>query len=180
MLIRKAAIEDIDEIEALYDEIHTAEESGALTIGWIRGIYPTRATAEQALQRDDLFVLEEDGTLCGTGIINQVQVDVYKQGHWAYDMPDSQVCVLHTLVISPSHSGCGYGRAFLAFYEQYARQHNCIELRIDTNAKNVAARAMYQRHGYTEIGVVPTTFNGIAGVDLVLLEKHLDIQCAAD
>ena len=33
---------------------------------------------------------------------------------------------------------------------------------------------MYRKMGYTEIGIVPTTFNGIAGVDLVLLEKYLD------
>ena len=44
--------------------------------------------------------------------------------------------------------------------------------RIDTNARNTAARAMYRKLGYKEIGTVPTTFNGIPGVDLVLLEKN--------
>ena len=32
---------------------------------------------------------------------------------------------------------------------------------------------MYRKLGYKEIGIVPTTFNGITGVDLVLLEKNL-------
>ena len=35
------------------------------------------------------------------------------------------------------------------------------------------ARAMYKKHGYTEIGIVPTVFNGIEDVQLVLLEKYL-------
>lgn len=48
-----------------------------------------------------------------------------------------------------------------------------MELRIDTNEKNEVARAMYQKHGYTEIGIVPTDFNGIPGIKLVLLEKYL-------
>lgn len=173
MIIRKATSEDIDAVEKLYDEIHTAEESHKQTIGWIRGIYPVRDTAEQALKRDDLFVLEDDGKIYGTGIINNQQVDSYRFGNWKHDAKDDHVCVLHTLAISPSNSGKGYGRKFLEFYETYALKHNCMELRIDTNARNTVARAMYKKHGYTETGIIPTDFNGIPGIKLVLLEKYL-------
>ena len=34
---------------------------------------------------------------------------------------------------------------------------------------------MYKRLGYQEIGIVPTSFNGIPGVNLVLIEKNLGI-----
>lgn len=173
MTIRKALETDIDAVEKLYDEIHTAEEAGRQTIGWIRGVYPIRATAEAAVRRGDLFVQEEDGRIVGTGIINRTQVDCYRGGSWRHDVSDERVCVLHTLVISPACSGRGYGRIFLEFYESYALKHGCIELRIDTNAKNTVARKMYSRRGYTEVGIVPTTFNGIPGVNLVLLEKYL-------
>ena len=44
---------------------------------------------------------------------------------------------------------------------------------MDTNARNEAARAMYRKLGYREIGIVPTVFNGIEGVQLVLLEKKI-------
>lgn len=173
MNIRKADAADIDAVEALYDQIHAAEEAGGQTIGWARGVYPVRATAEGALARCDLFVLEDEGEVRGAAIINKTQVADYVQGHWAHDVPDERVCVLHTLVISPEVSGRGYGGAFLRFYEDYALTRGCDELRIDTNARNVVARAMYKRHGYSEVGVVPTTFNGIPGVNLVLLEKYL-------
>ena len=172
-MIRKAGKRDLDAVETLYGEIHDAEESGIITTGWIRAIYPTRGTAEKALARDDLFVLEEDGYILGSGIINQQQVDVYEGAAWKNQVPDEQVCVLHTLVISPAARGKGYGRAFIRFYEEYARQHGCTELRIDTNERNLAARAMYSKHGYREIGIVPTIFNGIPGVSLVLLEKWI-------
>ena len=170
MHIRKATAADLDAIEQIYEDIHTAEEEGAATIGWIRGIYPTRKTAEAAVLRDDMFVLE-DGEIIGTGIINRTQVDVYYGAPWRFDT--DKVCVLHTLVISPKVTGRGYGRAFVEFYEQWALDHNLPELRIDTNARNSAARAMYKKMGYEEIGIVPTVFNGIPGVDLVLLEKNL-------
>lgn len=173
MMIRKATKDDIDAVEKLYDAIHTAEENGKQTIGWIRDVYPVRKTAEMALSRGDLFVLYDAEKIYGTGILNKIQVDAYAEGHWAHTVPDEQVCVLHTLVIDPCSAGKGYGRAFIEYYEAYARENGCTELRIDTNARNAVARVMYKKHGYTEIGIVPTTFNGIEGVQLVLLEKYL-------
>ena len=172
-MIRKAGIKDLDAVDCLYQEIHDAESAGLITTGWIREIYPVKATAEAALERGDLFVLEEDGRILGSGIINQLQVDVYESAPWKYQAPDEQVCVLHTLVISPAARGKGYGREFIRFYEAYALRHGCLELRIDTNELNLAARAMYSKYGYQEIDIVPTTFNGIAGVNLVLLEKQI-------
>lgn len=172
-IIRKATEKDIDAVETLYDEIHTSEEENKQQIGWIRGIYPIRTTAEMALKRDDLFVLEENGEICGTGIINSIQVDDYRYGNWQHKVSDDQICVLHTLVISPACAGKGYGRMFIEFYEKYALEHGCLELRIDTNAKNIIARSIYKKYGYVEVGIVPTDFNGIPGIQLVLLEKYI-------
>lgn len=176
MKIRKATRTDLNLIVRIYDEIHTAEEEGRCTTGWLRDIYPIRETAEKALERDDLFVLEENESILGTAIINQIQVDVYNSAPWEYAARDDQVCVLHTLVISPQAAGNGYGTAFVRFYEQYAADHRLPELRIDTNARNQTARKMYRQMGYREIAIVPTVFNGIPGVDLVLMEKYLTLS----
>lgn len=173
MIIRKANSNDINAVALLYEEIHTAEENGKQTIGWIRGIYPERKVAEMAIERDDLFVLEVDGKICGAAIINKIQVESYQLGKWKHHVDDSQVCVLHTLVISPNSSRKGYGKAFVEYYEKYAAENGCCELRIDTNAKNSVARSIYKKYGYTEIGIIPTDFNGITGIELVLLEKYI-------
>lgn len=173
MEIRKATAADLDGAERVYDQIHSVEEAGTLTIGWIRGVYPTRATIEAALERGDLFVLEQDGQILGAALINQIQVDVYADAPWQFAAGADEVCVLHTLGISPAVAGMGWGKAFVRFYEDYALAQGCRELRIDTNARNTRARALYKKLGYREIAVVPTVFNGIPGVDLVLLEKHL-------
>ena len=44
-MIRKATEKDIKAIAEIYEDIHTEEEAGNLTIGWERGVYPTEATA---------------------------------------------------------------------------------------------------------------------------------------
>lgn len=190
--IRKATQEDIPAIAAIYDEIHDREAAGETTTGWFRNVYPVRKTAEDAVARGDMFVQEIGGQaggradggsraddsqsgncIVGTGIINQIQVDVYADGEWQYPAEDNEVMVLHTLIISRKTEERGLGKQFLAYYEAFALENGCRYLRLDTNARNKAARAFYKKHGYTEIGIVPTVFNGIPGVDLVLIEKKL-------
>ena len=180
MRIRKARDTDLDAVTEIYDNIHTAEEAGKLTIGWIRDVYPTRETALEALGRDDLFVLEDEGRVLGAAVINKRQVDAYLGAAWEHEAADNEICVLHTLVVDPAASGRGYGTAFVRFYEDYAAAQGCCELRIDTNARNTEARALYHKLGYTEIGIVLTNFNRIPEVQLVLLEKRLRVKGDCD
>lgn len=113
--IRPATADDLPRIEQIYDAIHTAEETGAASVGWARGVYPTRATAQAALDDGALFVLEDDGVLVAAGRIDQVQVPVYAQVPWQYAAPPEQVLVLHTLVVDPTIARHGYGTQFVRF-----------------------------------------------------------------
>lgn len=169
----KAEEKHIDAIEGIYSRIIDAQEQGRLTVGWQRGVYPTRQTALDALKRGDLFVCVDGGQVVAAAIINRIQVPVYAEVGWLYHAEPDEVMVLHTLVVDPLRAGRGYGTAFVAFYEGYARQSGCPVLRMDTNEKNAAARRLYARLGYREAGIVPCVFNGIKGVGLVCLEKKL-------
>lgn len=51
----KATSGHIDAIAAIYGRIIDAQEQGRLTVGWQRGVYPTRQTALDALGRGDLL-----------------------------------------------------------------------------------------------------------------------------
>ncbi len=170
-VFRKAAWSDLDDIVRIYDKSHDAEEAGLTTTGWLRDIYPVRPVAEASLKRDDMYVAEVDGRVAATGVINQIQVDVYADCDWVYKGPDDDVSVLHTLAVDPDARGMGIGPAFVKYWEKLAADEGCSILRIDTNAINKRARAMYAKLGYIESGIVPTVFNGIPGVDLVLMEK---------
>ncbi len=169
-MVRKATPADLDAIAAIYDDIHTEEEAGRSTVGWVRGVYPTRKSAEEAIGRAEMFVLDADGVVAAAKI-NREQVPEYALAQWDFPAPDEQVMVLHTLVVSPRCKGQGYGSRFVDFYEAYARENGCPYLRMDTNERNLAARALYKKLGYREVGIVPCAFNGIPDVRLVCLEK---------
>ena len=171
--IRKARERDLSQAAAIYDRILDRQERGLTYVGWLRGVYPTLSTARAAFQADEFFVLEEDGVVVASARINREQVDVYAQIDWACPAPPDQVMVMHTLTVDPDQGRRGYGRAFVAFYEDYARKNGCTCLRIDTNEKNENARRLYAKLGYREAGVVPCVFSGIPGVNLVCLEKKL-------
>lgn len=172
--IRRGTRADIPGIAAIYDRILTEEEAGRSSVGWVRGVYPTESTALEALEAGDLFVMAEDGVLTAAARINRIQVPVYSQAPWTWpEAPADRIMVLHTLVVDPLQKGRGRGSAFVGFYEQYALERGCPYLRMDTNEKNAAARALYARLGYREAGIVPCGFNGIPGVRLVCLEKRL-------
>lgn len=172
-MFRRAEMKDLDAIAGIYSQIHDEIEAGRAQIGWIRSIYPTRATAEAAIHLGDMFVEEDGGEIVAAARINHYQGPEYDGASWSCDAPDDRVMVLHTLVVSPRHGGCGYGTRFVRFYEDYAHSHDCPYLRMDTNAINHAARALYEKLGYRETCVVPCEFNGIPNVQLVCMDKRV-------
>ncbi len=174
MNVRRAETNDIPKVVEIYNDILDLEEAGVTSVGWIRGIYPTEKTAVEALKANELFVMTEDDYLVAAARINQIQVPEYKYGSWKYNnaAPD-QIMVLHTLVVSPHFSGKGYGSGFVKYYEKYAKDNDCLYLRMDTNEKNITARKLYSRLGFSEVGIVPCNFNGIPNVRFVCLEKKI-------
>ena len=172
-MFRKAEPRDLEAIAAIYDRIHDNEEAGKTTIGWIRSIYPTRATAQSSIEIGDMYVEEVEGVVVAAAKINQEQVPEYANAQWQWEAPDEKILVLHTLVVDPEKGRGGYGKAFVAFYEDMARDMGCPYLRMDTNVRNVIARQLYQGLGYAEVGIVDCQFNGIPGVQLVCLEKKV-------
>lgn len=173
-MIRLACETDIPQVSAIYERLHDKEAQGNGTTGWIKGVYPTEATAREALEKQELFVLERDGKILAAAKLNQEQVPEYALCTWSADPPEKEIMVLHTLVVAPEAGGKGLGSEFVAFYEQYALKHGCRYLRMDTNEKNLPARRLYGKLGYREVGIVPCEFNGIPDVRLVCLEKTLE------
>lgn len=173
-MIRKATMEDVEAISRIYEDIHTEEEAGRMTIGWIRGVYPTKETAVTSINKDEMYVEELDGVVTACARINDEQVPEYADAAWTCDAPDDKILVLHTLVVDPACKGQGSGSRFVRFYEEEALRLGRPVLRMDTNARNTAARRMYARLGYREVGIVGCVFNGIPDVKLVCLEKTLE------
>ena len=112
-MIRKATAADIDRCAEIYEAHLTNEANGKNWSNWRLGLYPVRATAENALAHDWLWVGEDEKGIFGCVILNQNQAEEYKKMDWHWEAADDEVLVIHTLVIDPNRRGEGKASEFL-------------------------------------------------------------------
>lgn len=175
VVIRKAtSLSEVDSVENIYDLIHDQEESGLVTIGWKRNIYPTRQTALNALDDDTLFIMCMDGRVVASAIINQLQPEGYSDVAWQYVADDDKVGVLHTLAVHPDFSRQGLGKMFVKFFETYCKDLGYEVVRLDTQLKNTRPFNLYPKLGYRLAGIGMVPFQNLSEkVELAMFEKSL-------
>ncbi len=173
-MIRKAVPGDLDAIEEIYDALFRADERrGHSYTNWQRGLYPTRDTARKAGKAGTLYVVEMGGDIAAAVNLNQVQPDEYASIPWTIPAKDSEVLVIHTLVVHPVIAGTGLGRKLVAFAEGLGAGMGCRAIRLDTYEGNEPARSFYERQGYHLAGSAPFHFEGVIDETLVCYEKAL-------
>ena len=171
-MIRLARPSDLDGVARIYDEILHDADCLRFT-NWQPGKYPCRATAERALNEGWLYVMEEDGEITATAILNKEQLPEYDKLPWSIHAPREQVFVIHTLCVPPSRGGQGRARQFVAFSEELGRSLGCTALRLDTYEGNEPALSMYPKLGYRTVGKTLFHFQNIIWENLTCFEKAL-------
>ena len=174
MMIRPARDADLDPIARIYEEVLDQEDARPVSYtNWQRGRYPTRDTARQALEEGTLWVLEEEGAVCGCVNLNGVQLPEYSQLPWSIPAAPEEVGVIHTLVIRPSLSGRGLARRLVDFCEEELRRQGKRTVRLDTYEGNLPANTMYPRLGYRFAGSGDFLFQDFLPEVLNCYEKAL-------
>ena len=174
MMIRPARDADLDPIARIYEEVLDQEDARPVSYtNWQRGRYPTRDTARQALEEGTLWVLEEEGAVCGCVTLNGVQLPEYSQIPWSIPAAPEEVGVIHTLVIRPSLSRRGLARRLVDFCEEELRRQGKRTVRLDTYEGNLPANTMYPKLGYTFVGGTEFFFQGFIREILNCYDKKL-------
>lgn len=170
-MIRKAENEDVLSVEELYLAVLRFEQEHGNYTNWQKGVYPTRQTAEEALREGTLYVGEENGKLWGTMILNDRQLECYREGKW--QCRTDKVLVIHTMCIHPEARKCGRADQLLNYADEVARQEKKEAIRLDTYAGNLPANRMYQNRSYYFAGAVETLFLNGEWETLNLYEKRM-------
>ncbi len=173
-MIRKAVNADNGPIAATYDELLRYEQQHENHSNWQLGVYPTAAVPESRIPEGSMYVLEENGEICASMIINHEQADEYAGVDWAYRADGEQVLVIHTLCIPPSKASRGYGTQMLHFAKEYAAEHGCRVIRIDTYAHNEPAKSLYRKSGFRIAGYGIALLQGLIKEELVFLEYRME------
>lgn len=172
-MIRVATAADIDAIEASYTELLLHEQEHGSNSQWVLGVYPTRETAVRAVEAGTMYVLEVDGKLGASVILNSYQAPWYYEVPWLYPAEDSEVLVIHTLCVPPSMAGRGLGTRLIDFATGMAYGRGMSVLRLDTNIKNFPAQRLYLKNGCRIAGSGHCLHEGVLDTELVYLERKL-------
>lgn len=139
---------DIAAIADTYTALLTHEQNNGSHSNWKLGVYPTIAVPETTIPSGTMYVLEENGEVCASMVLNHEQAEEYAEVEWQYSGEGNSVLVIHTLCIPPQKSGHGYGRQMVEYAKHYATETGCTTIRIDTYAHNKPAKRLYLRNGF--------------------------------
>ena len=76
-MIRLARKEDIQSIADTYTALLTYEETHGGSSNWKLGVYPTIKVPESKVPLEEMYVLEDGGTICASMVLNHDQA-----GEW--------------------------------------------------------------------------------------------------
>ncbi len=172
-MIRKATLADVAAIVQTYTQLLEHEQANGSTSNWQQDIYPTAQSAEQAINNGEMYVLEQNGQIVASVVLNNRQAPEYQQMPWLYAAEDNQVLVIHTLCIPPAQSGQGLATQMLEFAKNMAQNNNCQVIRLDTYAHNEPAKSLYQKHGFRIVGYADAMLQGLIPEELVFMEFEL-------
>lgn len=169
-MIRKAKMEDITAIAETYKELLTKEQQFGSNSNWKLGVYPTVEVPKNNVPTGTMYVLEENGEVCASMVLNHSQAEEYSKIEWKYPGEKENVLVIHTLCIPPQKAGRGYGRQMMEYAKQYAKKTGCTTIRIDTYAHNEPAKRLYRNNGFRIAGYGHILLQGLIDEEQVYLE----------
>ena len=172
-MIRVATCDDIEAIEASYRQLLLHEQEHGTNSQWVLGVYPTRSTAQKAVDEGTMYIFEDGGKFGASMILNSYQPGEYYDIPWLYPAEDSKVLVIHTLCVPPSMAGQGIGTRMVDIATGFALGRGMSVIRLDTNIKNIPAQRLYLKNGFRIAGSCHCLHEGVLDTELVYLERKL-------
>jgi len=112
-----------------------------------RGIYPTKANAEEGFEKGWLYVAEVDGKMAGPK-----------------EIQSNNVYVIHVLAVHPDYFRMGVGTALLDYACSMGRENGVGAVRLDVYEKNFSAIRLYERCGFAYRGTIDLGLEELYGL----------------
>lgn len=173
MDFRCAKIEDFDRVRDFYWRLIGRMEGSAFDPGWRRGVYPSDAGLERALQRGELWLLEDGADIAAAVIVNNDYNPGYEGLPWGVEAPPERVYVLHTLGVDPDRQGRGVARRVVEECLALARSRGAACVRLDVICGNEPAERLYKRAGFRFVAAREMFYENTGWTQLRMFEFPL-------
>lgn len=127
--------------------------------------YPSKEAFIKDIERDELFVIEENNIVQGTIVISTLMDDEYRPIQWL--TPNGNSTYIHRLSVHPDLQGKGLAQQMMDFAENYSSENNFISVRLDTFSQNKRNQRFYEQRGYQKLGT--STFPNKATILFIVM-----------
>lgn len=170
MEIRKAVPEEFLTVMAFYDAVTDQMEGSEYPPRWEKGVYPEPEFIRQEIEKGQVFIGLEEGTVAAAMVINHQAADGYKDVAWGVDAPAEDIDVVHALGVLPGHHKKGFGRQMVKKALDMARENGRAAVRLDVLEDNLPAKRLYEGMGFRYTGHVKLFYEDTGITDFMLYE----------
>ena len=146
MQIRKATMEDVEQITQIYEQARAYMRQHGNFGQWTGG-HPNIETVRRDIQREESYLCVEDGEILGVFIFfyhpDPTYAKIY-EGQWLNDEPYG---VIHRIAVAAHKKGVA------SFCFNYGLSQ-CPNLRIDTHRDNIPMHNALMKNGFTKCGII--------------------------
>lgn len=147
-MIRKATRQDLNSAKLLTEACAAAMQAKGI-FQWNEH-YPSRERLLEDIEREELFVLEEQGKILGIIVLTPQIDEEYISVQWL--TPGGNNLYVHRLATHPVTWGKGYGQKLMDFAEKLALEQGFESVRLDTFSQNKRNQKFYESRGYERLG----------------------------
>lgn len=170
----KASLNDIDEVENLYNDLCDFLVTKDFNPGFSKGYYPTRREALYFLEGDALYVAKVDGKIVGSIALTH-NGNAETNESLKYDETNySDMLFIHIFVVHPNFQRQGIGSKILSFTKQCAKKEGVKAIRLYVYEENYAAIKLYEKNGFIYIGKEDIGLSQYGLKWFCLYEKSID------
>ena len=114
-------------------------------------IYPDPGTLQKDIELSQMWVIEDEGRLCGIMVLNEQESPGYENIPWMYQ---GKVLVVHRLAVHPDYQDRGLATRLMEYAEQWGKENGYDVIRLDAYTENPGAVGLYQKLKYRQAGTV--------------------------
>ena len=151
MMIRRAAIQDLEQIMQIYARAVQYMQASGNPNQWVAG-YPSRTLIEEDIARGVSYVVDRDSVIEAVFSYIEGEDPTYRQIEQGMWHTNGSYGTVHRLASAGRLRGVA-GICFSWCAEQ-AKMHGCSSLRADTHQDNRIMQHLLQKNGFVYCGVI--------------------------
>ncbi len=171
--IRAARPDEFQAVRAFYHHLIDLMQEAEYRPGWEKDVYPDRDQLRQAIDKQQLYVGELEGSFAAAMILNRQSNEGYRGAPWRVEAAPEQVSVIHALGVLPTLQGRGLAREMVRFAKDKAREEGSLVIRLDVLSGNLPAEKLYLGLGFYRVSTARMFYPDTGWTEFDLYEFDL-------